>query len=92
LLGLSKGHWDNETLVVKTTDIDWPWFDRTGVPLSQSAVIEERFTPGANEAELSYDIKVTDPGTFTEPVEAHWSWLWHPELEIQPYECTLGAA
>lgn len=92
LFGLSTGRWENETLIVKTTDIDWPWFDRTGVPLSQSAVIEERFTPGANDAELSYDIKVTDPGTFTEPVEAHWNWLWHPELEVLAYECTMGAA
>lgn len=91
LFGLSIGHWENEVLIVRTSNIDWPWFDRTGVPLSQSAVVEERFTPGADEAELNYDIKVTDPETFTEPVEAHWRWRWHPELEIQPYECTLGA-
>ena len=31
-LGYSVGHWEDTTLVVHTTRINWPYFDRTGIP------------------------------------------------------------
>ena len=91
-LGYSVGHWENDDLVVRTSRIDWPLFDRTGVPQSQSSEILERFSLSNEEGtELAYTITVNDPETFTEPVTAIWTWQWHPELEIEPYECTIEA-
>jgi len=86
-LGYSTGTWEGDSLVVRTTRIDWPFFDRTGVPQSESSEILERFTVSEDGSELAYDVTVDDPETFTEPVTAHWTWAWHPELEVEPYEC-----
>ena len=86
-LGYSTGQWDDDSLVVRTTRIDWPSFDRTGVPQSARSEILERFTVSEDGTELSYHITVEDPETFTEPVTARWTWEWHQELEVEPYEC-----
>ncbi len=42
-LGYSVGHWENKTLVVRTTNINWPYFNRAGIPLSEDVVVDERF-------------------------------------------------
>jgi hypothetical protein len=89
-LGYSTGRWEGDSLVVRTTQINWPFFDRTGVPQSMSSEILERFTPSEDFTELAYDITVEDPENFTEPVTARWTWEWHPELEVEPYECISG--
>ena len=88
-LGYSVGHWENDELVVRTTQIDWPFFDRTGVPQSEESEILERFAISEDSTQLAYTITVNDPGTFTEPVTAHWTWQWHPELKVEPYECRI---
>ena len=72
-LGYSTGKWDGESLVVTTTDIDWPYFQLyglEGVPQSSEMKIVERFTPSADGKTLSYDISATDPQTFTQTVTA----------------------
>jgi hypothetical protein len=89
-LGYSVGHWENDELVVRTARINWPLFDRTGVPQSEASEILERFAVSQDGTELAYDITVDDPDTFTEPVTAHWTWEWHPELEVEAYECTIA--
>ena len=71
LLGRSKGRWEGTTLVVTTTRIDWRYLDPSGVPLGPSATIVERFTPTPDGTRLSYSMTVTDPATFTQPVELH---------------------
>ena len=32
---------------------------------------------------------VTDPATFTRPVELTQHWLWLPSVTLLPYECTV---
>jgi len=88
-LGYSVGHWEDDTLVVETTRIDWPFFDDVGTP--QSAAIEtvERFSLSADQTRLSYSITATDPATFTAPVTVEGYWVWVPGQEIKPYNCTL---
>ncbi len=89
-LGYSVGRWEGSTLVVRTTAVDWPYFDTNGrLPLSEAAVIVERFTLSDDETGLSYDLEVTDPGTFTEPVSARWELSWRSDMVVEPYECTL---
>ena len=89
-LGYSVGRWEGRTLVVRTTAIDWPYFeDRGRVPLSEAAEVTERFTLSDDETKLTYDLEVTDPGTFTEPVSLRLELSWRPDLVVEPYECTL---
>jgi hypothetical protein len=93
-LGWSTGRFDGETLVVTTTDIDWPYFQLyglEGVPQSPRMTIVERFTPSADGSELTYDISATDPETFTETVSAvgYRTFRWQPGFEFLPQNCVL---
>jgi len=88
-LGHSVGRWEEETLVVDTTHVTWPWFDQTGVPQTDAVEFQERFTLSKNGQRLNYAITATDPDTFTEPVTLTRDWVWLPRETVQPYECTL---
>lgn len=87
LLGYSTGYWDGETLVVETGKIDFPIFDDMGTPQSDAVEVVEWFTPSENEQRLDYRIRVTDPATFTQPVELERFWIWLPERTIQEWNC-----
>lgn len=87
LLGHSTGRWYGSALVVRTDRIDWPYFDTVGVPLSEEAVVIERFTPGADGTRLDYRIQVADPKTFTEPIVFEKYWLAVPGTMVEPYRC-----
>jgi hypothetical protein len=93
-LGWSAGKWDGQTLVVTTTDIDWPYFQLyglEGVPQSAEMTIVERFTPNAAGTELTYDISATDPLTFLRTVtaEGYRTFRWQPGFELMPPDCVL---
>jgi hypothetical protein len=90
-LGYSVGRWDGETLVVTTTQLNWPWFNQSGVPQSPEAVLVERFTPAEDGSRLSYELTATDPVNFTEPVTVGKQWLFLPDQEVRPYECAVPA-
>jgi hypothetical protein len=87
LLGRSKGRWDGGTLVVTTSRIDWRYFDPSGIPLGPAATIVERFTPSSDGTRLNYTMTVTDPATFTQPVELSRSWVWRRGETVKPYDC-----
>jgi hypothetical protein len=87
LLGRSRGRWDGDTLVVTTTRIDWPYFDPSGIPQGPSSSIVERFTPSSDGTRLNYTMIVTDPSTFTGPLELKRSWVWRPGETVKPYNC-----
>jgi hypothetical protein len=86
-LGYSVGRWDGRTLVVTTTQASFGHFDSVGIPLTQGAVMVERFTPSADGARLDYVLTVTDPAIFTAPVELRKSWIWRPEVALGRFEC-----
>jgi hypothetical protein len=93
-LGWSTGRWDGETLVVTTTEIDWPLFQLyglEGVPQSSETTLVERFTPSADGKTLVYDISATDPRTFTRTVDAkgYRTFRWQPGFEFLPQNCVL---
>jgi len=88
-LGYSVGRWEDQALIVSTTRINYPLFDRLGVPQSDQVAIEERFTLSDNETVLAYQITVNDPATFAEPVVGGKVWAWIPGVEIQAYECAV---
>jgi hypothetical protein len=84
--GFSTGVWDDATLVVTTTNLDSPNF-KFEIPQSNRATILERFTPSADGAKLDYDIVVTDPVTFTEPVRMQKYWISIPSQAFDAYNC-----
>jgi hypothetical protein len=89
-LGYSVGRWDGDALVVRTTRISWPYIDRNGrIPQSEAVVVDERFSIEAATDRLVYELTVTDPATLTEAVTLRALYAWHPELAVEPYECTL---
>jgi hypothetical protein len=87
LLGRSKGRWEGDTLVVTTSRIAWRYIDPTGVPQSSSSRIIERFTPTNDGTRLNYTLTITDPQTFSQPVELTRSWVWRPGETVKPYNC-----
>ena len=89
LLGHSVGRWEDDTLVVETTSVSYPHFDKTGIPQTEAVHYEERFTVNADGSRLNYIAFVTDPTIFTEPVELTKTWVWRPGEEVNPYVCTL---
>jgi hypothetical protein len=61
--GDSRGHWEGQTLVVETTN-----FREDGLFRGATAALrlEERFTR-VDAKTIDYEVKVTDPATFTRP-------------------------
>jgi Family of unknown function (DUF6152) len=86
-LGYSIGRWDGTTLAVTTTRVNSGTFDSVGIPLGTDAELVERFTPSADGARLDYRLTVTDPATFTRPVELGKHWIWRPEVTLGRYAC-----
>ena len=89
-MGNSMGRWEGDTLIVTTTNIDYPYFDSSGAPQSEQVEIVERFTLIDGESRLNYHITVTDPETFTTPAELTLHYVWEPGETIKRYECTLA--
>ena len=86
-LGVSTGRWEDRALVVSTDRINWPHFDTVGIPLSEAARLVERFTPSVDGDRLDYELIVTDPATFTQPVTLAKHWVWIPGVEVGKYDC-----
>lgn len=86
-LGYSTGRWEGSTLVVTTTRISWPWFSQNGIPQSDSSRLVERFTPTEGGSRLEYELVVTDPVNFSEPVTLTKYWLDVPGRDVLPFDC-----
>jgi len=91
-LGRSKGAWDGDTLVVTTNRIDWAYFDPSGIPQGPASSIVERFTPTSDGTRLNLTMTVTDPATFSAPVELKRSWVWRPDEKVKAYNCVERSA
>ena len=90
ILGYSAGRWEDETLVVETNAANWGYFRGTGeYPTSKNIKFIERFTSIENGGRLQYELTVIDPTVFTEPVVMAKSWIWLPDVTLDPYECAL---
>ena len=86
--GLSRGHWDGETLVVVTTHFNGRTSSFAGAGRSRDKVVTERFTRISPKV-LRYEATVVDPGTFKDRVE-----LWFPmalvDVSIHEAGCHEG--
>ena len=84
----ATGRWDGDTLVVTTTDIDFPWFDQEGIPQSDNLRLVERFSVSDDDRYLLYSVTATDSAVFTAPVVLEKRWLSVPGEELQQYSCS----
>ena len=86
-LGYSKGHWDGDTLVVETSRMVPERLDDHGTPFSAAMHLLERYSLAENGNRLDYVLTITDPNTFSEPVEMGRQWDWRPEIVVGAYNC-----
>jgi hypothetical protein len=73
--GDSVGHWEGDTLVVETTNLNGKtWLSEVGEVLSHAETVVERFIP-VNGDLITYRATVTDPLVYTRP--------WTIEIPLQ---------
>ena len=65
--GDSVGHWEGDTLVVETRNLNGKtWLDELGGIVTHQETVVERFIP-VDGTNLRYEATVTDPGAYTRP-------------------------
>jgi len=86
-LGHSNGHWEENSLVVETTNLksgtSYHW---EGLPLSESTTLIEKFTR-LDDDTLEVRIAVTDPVNYQEPWETRNVFRLDSEAHFFEYEC-----
>lgn len=87
LLGYSTGYWDDQTLVVSTVNVDFPYFDPRGTPQGSDPSFVEHFRVSDDGSRLIYELTATDDEVFTAPVTVTRDWVWRPGEKVEPYEC-----
>jgi len=85
--GDSIGHWDGDTLIVETTNLNGKqWLNEVGDVISYAATVVERFTPvGANR--IAYEATVSDPVVFTRPWTIAMPLRRNPKGELLEVAC-----
>ncbi|HTW63746.1 MAG TPA: hypothetical protein VME17_03980 [Bryobacteraceae bacterium] len=90
--GDSVGHWEGDTLVVDTTNLnDRTWFDTAGNFHSDQEHVVERFTP-VDTNTIKYEATVEDPKVLTRPFKIAMD-LYRsadPGYEQMEYACIEG--
>jgi hypothetical protein len=87
--GYSAGHWEGNTLVVKTTDL-LDGQDQGNHPHSDQATIEERFSldkDAKGTKIISYEATITDPVYYTAPVKIARKYQPLVDGFVIPYRC-----
>jgi len=87
--GYSEGHWEGNVLVVTTTDL-LDGQDQAQHPHSDQAKMTERFSlvEDATGAKLiAYEMTMTDPVYYTEPIKVQRKWQPLANGYIIPYRC-----
>jgi hypothetical protein len=92
-LGLSRGRWEDETLVVDVIDFnDKSWFDAAGNFHSDALHAVERYTRTGPD-HIAYEITIDDPKVFTRPWKMHMTLYrrQEPNVQLLDYECNALA-
>jgi hypothetical protein len=91
-MGSSRGRWDGNTLVVRTTDLN----GRNGLQAngqlmltSDALELVERFTPTSSNT-LQYEVTITDPKTWTTPWKIAFPLRREPDYQLLEYACHEG--
>lgn len=66
-MGHSRGHWEDDTLVIRVTDfMPHTWFDHAGNHHSDQLEVIERYTMESPNL-IRYEAEIRDPETFSRP-------------------------
>jgi hypothetical protein len=87
--GYSAGRWEGDTLIVETTSLT-DGIDQVTYPHSDQARITERFsmdTADDGTKIINYEMTMTDPVYYTEPVSFTSRWAPLPDGQILAYNC-----
>ncbi len=98
-LGESRGHWEANTLVVETSNLQpgpsalnvGTWGSPPGnvTPVSERARMTERFTMTGPDA-IVYEVTYADPIVFAAPWTARLDWKRNDKYQIFEYACHEG--
>jgi streptogramin lyase len=85
--GDSLGHWEGDTLVVETTNLNGKqWLNEVGDVISYAATVVERFTPTSADR-IQYEATVSDPVVFTRPWTIAMPLRRNPKGELLEVAC-----
>jgi hypothetical protein len=85
--GRAIAHWENDTLVVRTTGFNEDfWFTNGGLPHTDQLALTERFTRSDYDT-LRYEVTIDDPGAYTQPWSSSWELRWVGGEELPVYFC-----
>jgi hypothetical protein len=95
-MGVSRGHWEGNTLVIETSNLQpGPSMTNVGtsgaprgdnMPVSDKMKIVERLTPTGPDT-IDYKITVTDPEDYTAPWTADLPWVRDSSYRMYEYAC-----
>ncbi len=91
-MGTSRGRWDGETLVVRTTNLNGlNGLQANGQLMltSDALQLEERFTRTADDT-VQYQITITDAKTWVQPWKVAWPLRLDPAYQMFEYACHEG--
>jgi hypothetical protein len=85
--GYSVGHWEGDTLVVESNNFrDLGWLDVKGSPLTDQAVVTERFHR-LSYGRMDIDITINDPKAYTRPWTVRTAQTLMPDQDIIEFIC-----
>ena len=85
--GESVGHWEGETLVIETVNVNgYTRVDTIGHPLSARAKIRQTLRR-VNLGTIEHTFTVDDPKTYTRPWTVTNTWPLEPETVLLEYAC-----
>ena len=91
-MGDSRGHWEGDTLVIETRNLNDQTSIRTnggGEPIDQNSVLTERLTRVADDVIL-YSMTVDDPTTWAQPWTFQFPWRLDNSYGMFEYACHEG--
>lgn len=91
IMGYSTGYWEDEnTLIVDTININYPYFNRVGISSGPDLTVHEKFVIDEEEGKLHYFTTITDPWALTEPYTKELLWVWVPGQQLGSYGCEVS--
>lgn len=87
-LGYSVGRWQDEnTLIVETSRINFPYLNLGGYGQSDQVHITERYVLDESENRMDYEVVITDPVMLTQPHVIRGVWTDIGEAINESYDC-----
>ena len=91
--GHSVGHWDDETLVVETTNFaDHRAPYQIGVPSGAQKRVVERYTLVENGTRIALEFLVEDPEYMTTPIRHTRQLIYSPHIVNSTFDCDPEAS